>query len=137
VGKQMSDSLLALLQSETGPSRELDAEIALANGWTRKEYEGKPCWRAPGHIVWNEQPPRYTESIDAALTLVPIIDGPRRGLWTRLHESGGAHGTNGCKWMAELWGLKGDETFSFIGYHATAALALLIAIERAKEDTKP
>jgi hypothetical protein len=66
----MSD-LLSRLQSE-GPSRELDAEIALANGWTKPDWGVKSrqiYWRAPDGSMFADAP-RYTESIDAALTLV-------------------------------------------------------------------
>src|SRR5712671_7711959 len=58
--------LLSLLQAATGPSRELDAEIALANGWTRLSHD---LWRNGDDV--EEDPPLYTASIDDALTLVP------------------------------------------------------------------
>src|SRR5882672_6589194 len=70
---QAKATLLSRLQAAAGPSRELDAEIALANGWKKSDPQG--YWCAPDGDVW-ATPPRYTESIDAALTLLPE-DFPR------------------------------------------------------------
>src|SRR5258705_13336342 len=68
-------ALLSRLQSAIGPSRELDAEIALANEWTHERLptDSRPWWRKPGARFTEQclEPPRYTESIDAALTLRP------------------------------------------------------------------
>jgi len=54
------------------PSRELDAEIALANGWTHgcKHAEHIPI---PGLAQTSSQvqPPRYNRIIDAALSDLP------------------------------------------------------------------
>jgi len=125
----MNESLLSRLQSATGPSRELDAEIALANGWTyEKRHSGRPrggdahpYWRKPGVTDWYMReangPPRYTESIAATLTLAEVrrltIDWVL-GTATIMTDSG-----------------------TYTGSAKTAENALLIAIERAKEDSKP
>jgi hypothetical protein len=109
----MSDltTLLALAErceQAAGPDRELDAEIALAIGYTR-EKKGRQriaWWRNPkgqqlGYDGWHNFPPSFTASLDAAVTLVPegwgyelrqgnsgarralcrMWDG--RGIWTR------------------------------------------------------
>lgn len=55
----MADDLLSRLSAATGPSRELDAEIAKSIRW-----------KGAYHY---QQPPRYTESIDAALSGEDII----------------------------------------------------------------
>lgn len=57
--------LLAALEGATGPSRELDAEIAASEGWTRfSDY-----WLSPSGRQRQYHPPAYTASLDAALTL--------------------------------------------------------------------
>ena len=59
--------LIAKLEAAEGPSRELDAEIAAGEGWTRfSEY-----WLSPSGRQRQYHPPAYTSSLDAALTLVP------------------------------------------------------------------
>jgi len=102
---QAKATLLSRLQAAAGPSRELDAEIALANGWKKSDPQG--YWCAPDGDIW-ATPPRYTESIDAALTLLPE-DFPREFRSLRI---------NFDEW--------------YVGENP--ALALLIAIERAKGD---
>jgi hypothetical protein len=77
----MSD-LLSRLSAATGPSRELDAEFALANGWLHCTHPtGNHYWKSPRSQIC-PQPPRYTESIDAVLTLVP--EGMYWDAWLRL-----------------------------------------------------
>jgi len=132
-------TLLSRLQSATGPSRELDAEIALANGWTFTKMKPEngcggdkhPYWRRPGETEWYMRtlagPPRYTESIDAALTLVPegwawsIYWSGRFGIGAGISPEPPTdelcHSDCGGKDAAALH----------------PAIALLIAIERAKE----
>lgn len=66
--------LLAALEAATGPSRELDAEIALAAGWENHvPYGSSPhgWWQEPGSEQWVMTPSTFTSSLDAALTLVP------------------------------------------------------------------
>lgn len=70
-------SLAERCEAATGPDRELDGEIALASGWTFVKMKGdaQPYWRKPGVTDYFSRersgPPRYTESLDSALTLVP------------------------------------------------------------------
>src|SRR5688500_13218956 len=61
------------LQKATGPKRRLDADIASAGGWKAVQKQGR-------HTGWHgrrprsshtAEIPRYTASLDAAVTLVP------------------------------------------------------------------
>lgn len=68
--------LIARIESADGPSRELDAEIARSIGWgcvvRDPEAQNKyVCWRKKYRSGEWIMLPRYTSSIDAALTLVP------------------------------------------------------------------
>lgn len=92
--------LIAALEKADAPSRELDAEIAVAFGWGRQSShylningatESHTLWLRPGStskdlgelidemreagatnaLMPDSLPPRYTSSIDAALSLVP------------------------------------------------------------------
>ena len=111
-------TLLSRLQSATGPSRELDAEIALANGWRQLAHD---LWRKGDNVA--EEPLRYTESIDAALTLLPS--------WANCH--GYDLGPKAVDAYVSVNNVKEGHKL-FEGYHASSpAIALLIAIERAKE----
>ena len=68
-------SLLHRLQSLTGPDREVDGKIALAVGWRQLSHD---LWRNGDDIA--EEPPRYTESLDAAKTC--LAPGARWGVET-------------------------------------------------------
>lgn len=115
--------LLSRLSAATGPSRELDAEIALANGWMISGYDrdnqaAYPRWRSPtGQICPNV--PRYTESIDAALTLVPERAGWKLASWFKDGYAADVHLPNGVI-------TRGEGT--------TPAIALVIACLKAKEE---
>lgn len=72
------DELIAALETATGPDAALDGEIALTQGYTFERRSGhrNEWWYTPdGRRVafhWHDnKPPRYTESVDAAITLVP------------------------------------------------------------------
>jgi hypothetical protein len=58
-------------EAATGPDRELDAEIASTLGWANvgPGNRGGRCGRSP-EGTWKTVP-RYTASLDAAMTLVP------------------------------------------------------------------
>lgn len=117
IAKQVVELALSRLQALTGPDREVDAEIALENGWTRTEFGN---WQSPSGGYWSG-PPRYTESLDAALTLVP--DGASWELGTYI--------TTGAY---RSYVLTDEQGFS--GYGHTPAITLLIAIRKAKEEAK-
>lgn len=83
-------SLISKLEAATGPSRELDCEIALAVGWGSEDQRAelrKYTDHASRIFVAREiGVPRYTGSLDAALTLVP--DGRPWSIGTILHGGG-------------------------------------------------
>lgn len=85
--------LIAALEASDGPSRRLDAEIAKDAGWHRVEprhaKRSGGAWIAPEDFLgvmssgapildslhgtdMHKDVPRFTSSIDAALTLVPV-----------------------------------------------------------------
>lgn len=116
----MTADLITRLESADGPSRELDADIARAIGWEcvvrDPEAQGKyVCWRK--HYRSGEwiMLPRYTASIDAALTLVP-----EGWDWAIFHTNGGLTIHAWC----------GDKIDHF---GDTPALALCIAALRAHQ----
>jgi hypothetical protein len=125
----MTSSLLSRLEALTEPSRKIDVEIyrALVEPLAEpfKEYVGS-VWTSASSSI---HVPRFTASIDAALTLVP----------------------EGCDWAICLCGdsyaavVDMDPT-GYVGdllhgpgasFAATPAIALLIAIIKAKEESKP
>lgn len=63
------------LEKASGPDQEIDGAICLALGWTLQKMKGdsRPYYRKPGVTLYymRSEPPAYTTSIDAALTLVP------------------------------------------------------------------
>lgn len=108
------DELITALESATGPSREMDAEIAAllsGDGRAKVAHDG---WWLNGEC-WPTKAPNYTTSIDAALTLVP----------------------EGASWRIENW--KGEisakvqigDCVSYGGTHV-AATALTIAALKAR-----
>jgi hypothetical protein len=105
------EELIAALQAAKRHDWRLDCDIA--DAFTLRKPEGVPSW---------EWPPRYTASIDVALTLVP--EGWAWGLWVNETGPGGAH----CD--------KGEERF--VAKHLHPAIALCIAALKARgEVTAP
>jgi hypothetical protein len=124
--------LIKRLEALEAPCRECDAEIALAKGWT----QFKPNWYRPPdldiHHHFSELP-RYTASIDAAMTLVPEGDFDQD--WSR---------STRCKSEGfKLWQVRiAFETVDqdpeelgpvALGEHDIPAIALCIAALRAQE----
>ncbi|UQS94850.1 hypothetical protein Pam1_30 [Pseudanabaena phage Pam1] len=75
----MTEKLSERVERLEGPDREIDAEIALAIGWTceRKRTRTRHgLWLEPGmnakEVGYLKDPPRFTFSIDAALTAAPM-----------------------------------------------------------------
>lgn len=104
----MSDAavLLALAErcEKEGPSRELDRLIAPFAGWVPhpRLHDGTFWWVEPGqpdndlpryHTKVHTQPPNFTSSLDAAVTLVPWVllnlsdIGPNGMFYCRLGET--------------------------------------------------
>jgi hypothetical protein len=117
--------LIERLEKLTGPDREIDADIAATVG-AFKEKHGLPGggWVSKGEHYAVVPAPRYTESIDAAMTMLP--EGFRWGLKTSRHRRG---------YFAETWTADG-KVICGIGDAPTPAIALCIAILRAIEGTK-
>lgn len=84
----MTAELITRLESADGPDRELDWAIAESLGWTRCQVGQVIACYAPGDPHMKAGAPRYTASIDAALTLVPdeyllgILAELENGRWT-------------------------------------------------------
>ena len=110
--------LIEKLERADGPSRELDASI-------QRAFAGSPSdhWFADHKGVWvsDDSAPRYTASIDAALTLVP-----EGALWSA--EAWDTNGVYPAHVRASAWVLGAPR-----GYAATPAIALCIAALKAKE----
>lgn len=67
--------LIARLEAATEGSRELDADIALVNGWEKVDPFSEdvcgPPWRQIATGYRTMSCPEFSTSLDAALTLVP------------------------------------------------------------------
>lgn len=122
-------SLIKRLEALTGPSREVDAEIATAIGWKSVpwEFSGKRglTWYAPDLEVHYECP-HFTGSIDAALTLMPKINRPNFP-WLAI-KSNNPNNPIGCR--CELWL---DNVKNYNGRGKTLAIAICIAALKARE----
>lgn len=123
------NDLISRLSAATGPSRELDAGIALANGWAHRTMpNGERYWRSPTGVIC-PQPPRYTASIDAALTLMP--EG--YGFMIRYHETADGKMRACCS----LLGCSNGDGDTWDVWGNTPAIAIVIACLKAKEESKP
>jgi hypothetical protein len=63
-------------EKATGPDRAIDALIASALGWERYEFHGEndyeeTGWHTPGNPLPVSSLPRWSASLDAAMTLCP------------------------------------------------------------------
>lgn len=56
-------------EAATGPDRELDKPIAQAVGWTHFFVQKDMWWRSPNGSSHGD-PPRFSASLDAAMTLI-------------------------------------------------------------------
>ena len=120
----MTDLITRLEQAAEG-SRELDAEIAEATGWcfVPADTMSEDKWLPPD---WND-PPAFSTSLDAALTLVP--EGYSLHRIDQYHDP--HHPAWG--WGAHLRPFKDREKGMAVGEsRSSAALALCIAALRAR-----
>ena len=124
--------LIAALEAATGPSRELDEEIAKTQGWAyekrnndRVEWWYRPDGTRRAYVWRDNRCPPYTASLDAALTLVPegldwllrtACGGTERRCYA--HVMRGDTNRDGCS-LGE-------------GRHIFAAIALCIAALKAR-----
>lgn len=126
----MTDLLKLAEQAEQaeGPSRELDAETAKAAGWKFVGRESYGQWRGINPAIGKRRNvPRYTASLDAAMTLVP------KG-WRIYSADFSIKGRFSWTLMADRPVYEEDDSAPFQGGVATApALALTAACLRAKE----
>ena len=118
-------ALADLVEKLMGPDREIDGEICLALGWTHQKMKGdsKPYYRKPGDKVYylRSEPPAYTGSLDAAMTLAP--EGYK---WRCGYSRHVPHNAEVIDYSAH--------TGTFIGESdASRCLALLAAILRARQ----
>ena len=121
------EELIAALETTTGPDRLSDAAIARSQGWVERERVYGSGWETPtGRFVsWHELP-RYTASIDAALTLVP--EGWRWSLdWT---QRSGYQDCGRADLYAPGSGIQPPDVCDV--YAATPAIALCIAALKAQ-----
>ena len=114
------EDLIRQIEEATGPDRGLDAEIALAIGWRLDQSEPRDRWWEPDRSHYLDEPPEFTASLDAALTLVP--EGI--AIW-RI-------GNNDDQWEGEgpFLARCGGPRFTFA---ATPALALCAAALKARQ----
>lgn len=150
----MTRTLIEKLEAAEGPSRELDAEVAVALAGWEWHGGGEPRefqrfaghWKKPGEEGYgtlegqlckcaesgNSEPPPYTSSLDAAVALVERL---LPGAWRE--TSGPRAYLNIPKavpnyWRATVqpWGPKNANT---AGWGATEPLAILAALLKALE----
>ncbi|AOR76560.1 hypothetical protein BES08_07220 [Novosphingobium resinovorum] len=82
-----STQIAEALRTADAPSREIDDRIWR---WVNEKQWGVKGWRYD-----LEEAPRYTESVDAALTLLPLCDTGERFDYVLEHINGGL--TIGCQ----------------------------------------
>lgn len=125
-----SDELISKLEAATEGARWLDEEVAVAVGWTRKDVKHDFKWKAPDDQLYI-LPPRYTTSLDAALTLVPD-SGVKNSPWLpciELERTWGEHRWDGeFRWEVHLSHPTLD---AHVASAPTAPLALCIASLKA------
>lgn len=143
----MSDinDLFAKLKKADAGSRELSDAVLLACGWVHKIENGDPrteAWIAPDgtpYDYWDDpharsrEPiphrPSPTESLDAALQLVP------EGWWWEAQRYGGATGTSrGCYlWRFYTAAPESKEYKIVTGHGLTAAIACASGALKARQ----
>lgn len=138
-------TLIEQLEQAEGPSRELDAEIAAAVRYFPKnvgfvwkndleancpEIGRVTCVTSLGTGGPHYESPRYTASIDAALTLVPGSNEHTALFW-QLGDDGA--GGNPADFLARLLICTNLTSHQFRAVAATPALALCIVAIRARE----
>ena len=124
------DELIAALEKATGADRDLDANIGKVAGWLKTGWAANRWWapdvaararkakKTPGSFgVLPLDLPKFTASIDAAVSLVP------NGWEWCVYGAGGSD-----VWLPE--GLRAQQ----MTYAATPAIALCIAALKARPE---
>lgn len=120
-------ALVERCEQVTGPSRELDEEIAKASGWCWCWRDG--YWQPPndGPRWYGGDPPEWSESVDAALTIKSDvsyeISGPRKYLNIPTVVPN--------RWHVKVWSGPEFHAKEYDAWGATLALALCAAALRA------
>jgi hypothetical protein len=129
--------IIERLESATGADREIDREIAVqALGWSPPRNAGVcgPNYVKSGDFMWYDregcargfEPPAYTASIDAAMTLVP-----NDCVWGLSKQERGFTGP--YYYQASVMPPSGPWADGIVA--ATPALALCIAALKAREQS--
>ena len=116
--------LISRAEDATEPSRDLDAEIALALGWTFTKMKGDkyPYWRKPEVTdYWDRSElPLFTKSIDVALTALPA-DRRIASMEEIFHDG---------SWISGA--VSGDPPYLIYGKHKILPIAICIAALKAR-----
>ena len=104
------DTLIAELEAATEGSRELDGKIALSLGWV-KHHAGWAHWTTPEGLE-NRHVPFFSQSLDAALTLLPDTACNHK-----LFSFGG-HGVEIDGFPKTAWGFGFSDTAQLMGERA-------------------
>ena len=127
--------LIAKLEAVPSGSKELDADVADAVGVmsrSRRTASGKSKGRewfvdAHGSVqTWAQDPPGFTQSLDAALTLVP------EEYWWGIQHSLGGQGTGKEIYHATVHTWVSDTSYKFWGISMVPAIAFTIAALKAR-----
>ncbi len=120
--------IIERLEAASGPDRELDGAIALSFGWTFEKMKGdrRPYYRKPGNTEYylRSEPPHYTSSIDAALSLVP-----EDAFWRIGHDGEGA---DPSEYRADVLLSRHPDPIVCSEVASTPAITLCIAALRAR-----
>ena len=84
------------VMSLSGPDREVDWQIAESLGWTRRQVGQVMAYYAPNDAIMKAGPPKWTASIDAAMTLVPEGWGFKLRRWAAGRACAGVYPPEGA-----------------------------------------
>lgn len=129
--------LIERLEKATEGSHQLDAEVAKAIGWEKRYISQEDAigdWHAPGGAI--KPLPRFTTSLDAALTLVPEGWSPSMFSWAHPALSP-LNELVRVSLVVEGTGAGSDPLIRSyrVGEASTAPLALCIAALKARSET--
>ena len=125
------DELIAALEAASEGSRELEVEIGIA--LDHKARGGSPNWQTlRDYIGYVHQIPRWTRSLDAAVSLIP--DG-LSWMVAMSHTDCAQHGA--WVWDKERGYGTEDDFALMCDFAATAPLAMCIAALKARRAMEP